>query len=83
MTPHRVSSGFSANRLTVIRSGPKHLTFIKAGQVPPGSRVVYVDNDPGAAGRAASYQTAAAPLVLRPFDRVSAFFDGFELVEPR
>jgi hypothetical protein len=38
---------------------------------------------PGAAGEAAaSYQTATAPLVLRTFDRVSAFFDGFELVEP-
>jgi len=38
---------------------------------------------PGAADEAAaSYQTATAPLVLRTFDRVSAFFDGFELVEP-
>ena len=38
---------------------------------------------PGAAGEAAaSYQTATAPLVLRTFDRVSAFLDGFELVEP-
>jgi hypothetical protein len=38
---------------------------------------------PGVAGEAAaSYQTATAPLVLRTFDRVSAFFDGFELVEP-
>jgi hypothetical protein len=38
---------------------------------------------PGTAGEAAtSYETAAAPLVLRTFDRVSAFFDGFELVQP-
>ena len=38
---------------------------------------------PGTASEAAvSYQTATAPLVLRSFDRVSAFFDGFELVEP-
>ena len=38
---------------------------------------------PGVAGEAAaSYETATAPLVLRTFDRVSAFFDGFELVEP-
>jgi hypothetical protein len=38
---------------------------------------------PGVAGEAAaSYETASAPLVLRTFDRVSAFFDGFELVEP-
>jgi len=38
---------------------------------------------PGTASEAAaSYQTATAPLVLRNFDRVSVFFDGFELVEP-
>ena len=38
---------------------------------------------PGVAGEAAaSYETATAPLVLRTLDRVSAFFDGFELVEP-
>ena len=38
---------------------------------------------PGAACEAAaSYQTATAPLVLRTFGRVSAFFGGFELVEP-
>ena len=38
---------------------------------------------PGVADEAAaSYETATAPLVLRTFDRVSAFFDGFELVEP-
>jgi hypothetical protein len=40
-------------------------------------------HSPGtAAEAAASYETATAPLVLRTFDRVSAFFDGFELVEP-
>jgi S-adenosyl methyltransferase len=38
---------------------------------------------PGVAGEAAaSYETATAPLVLRSLDRVSAFFDGLELVEP-
>jgi len=38
---------------------------------------------PGTASEAAaSYHTATAPLVLRSFDRVSAFFDGFELVKP-
>jgi hypothetical protein len=31
---------------------------------------------------AASYETATAPLVLRTIDQVSAFFDGFDLVEP-
>ena len=38
---------------------------------------------PGTEGRAASaYQNATAPLVLRTLDQVSAFFDGFDLVEP-
>jgi hypothetical protein len=38
---------------------------------------------PGTAGQAAAgYGKAAAPLVLRAHARVSAFFDGFELVEP-
>jgi hypothetical protein len=38
---------------------------------------------PGTAGRAASgYDPATAPLVLRSFERVGAFVDGFELVEP-
>ena len=38
---------------------------------------------PGAADEAAaSYRTATALLVLRSFDRVSAFLDGFELVDP-
>jgi hypothetical protein len=38
---------------------------------------------PGTASEAAaSYETATAPLVLRTFDQVSAFFDGSELVEP-
>jgi S-adenosyl methyltransferase len=38
---------------------------------------------PGVAGEAATaYEHATAPLVLRAFEQVSAFFDGFELVEP-
>jgi len=38
---------------------------------------------PGVAGQAATaYEHATAPLVLRTFEQVSAFFDGFELVEP-
>lgn len=31
---------------------------------------------------AATYQNATAPLVLRAFEQVSVFFDGFDLVEP-
>jgi hypothetical protein len=38
---------------------------------------------PGAAGQAAAgYEHATAPLVLRSFKQISAFFDGFEMVEP-
>jgi hypothetical protein len=38
---------------------------------------------PGAARRAASaYRNAAAPLILRSHQEVSAFFEGFDLVEP-
>ena len=38
---------------------------------------------PGTASRAAAtYDKAAAPLVLRTHDQVAALFDGFDLVEP-
>ena len=38
---------------------------------------------PGGAELAATaYQNATAPLVLRSHDQVSAFFDGFDLLEP-
>jgi hypothetical protein len=38
---------------------------------------------PGTASRAAAaYQNATAPLVLRVFEQVSAFFAGFGLIEP-
>lgn len=38
---------------------------------------------PGVTGQAAvRYEHATAPLVLRGFEQVSAFFDGFDLVEP-
>lgn len=38
---------------------------------------------PGLAKQAAAmYEKATAPLVLRSFVQISAFFDGFELVEP-
>ena len=37
----------------------------------------------GTAGEAAaSYRSAAVPLVLRTYGQVSAFFEGFDLVEP-
>jgi hypothetical protein len=56
--------------------------------LPPGSYLALSHgtadfHPPGVAGEAASaYEHATAPLVLRTFDQVSAFFDGFELVEP-
>jgi hypothetical protein len=38
---------------------------------------------PGAVSQAvAAYEGATAPFVPRPFDQVTAFFDGFDLVEP-
>jgi hypothetical protein len=57
--------------------------------LPPGSCLALSHgtadfHPPGSAGRAASgYEHATAPLVLRSFSQVSAFFDGFDLVEPR
>jgi len=36
----------------------------------------------GADTAAAGYKTATAPLVLRTHEQVSAFFDGFDLLEP-
>jgi SAM-dependent methyltransferase len=38
---------------------------------------------PGTAGQAAAvYDQAAAPLVLRPREQVTTFFDGFDMIEP-
>jgi hypothetical protein len=38
---------------------------------------------PGTAGQAAAlYRNATAPFVPRSLERVTAFFDGFDLVEP-
>jgi hypothetical protein len=56
--------------------------------LPPGSYLALSHgtadfHPPGVAGEAAaSYERATAPLVLRTFEQVSAFFGGFELVEP-
>ena len=56
--------------------------------LPPGSYLALSHgtadfHPPGVAKEAAaSYEHATAPLVLRSFEQVSAFFDGFELMEP-
>lgn len=56
--------------------------------LPPGSYLVLSHgtadfHPPGVAGQAAvGYEHATAPLVLRGFEQVLAFFDGFDLVEP-
>ena len=56
--------------------------------LPPGSYLALSHgtadfHPPGVAGiAAAAYETATAPLVLRSFTQISAFFDGFDLVEP-
>jgi hypothetical protein len=56
--------------------------------LPPGSYLALSHgttdfHPPGLAGQAAAmYEKATAPLVLRAHQEVSAFFDGFDLVEP-
>jgi hypothetical protein len=56
--------------------------------LPPGSYLAMSHgtadfHPPGVAGEAAAaYETATAPLVLRSFTQISAFFDGFDLVAP-
>lgn len=56
--------------------------------LPPGSYLALSHgtadfHPPGLAEQAAvMYEKATAPLVLRSFAQISAFFDGFELVEP-
>lgn len=56
--------------------------------LPPGSYLALSHgtadfHPPGVAGQAATaYEHATAPLVLRTFDQVSAFFGGFELMAP-
>jgi len=56
--------------------------------LPPGSHLVLTHgtqdfHPPGGADMAAAgYKNATAPLVLRTREQVSAFFGGFELLEP-
>jgi len=56
--------------------------------LPPGSYLILTHgtqdfHPPGGADMAAAgYKNATAPLVLRTHERVSAFFDGFDLLEP-
>lgn len=56
--------------------------------LPPGSYLAVSHgtadfHPPGVVGEAAAaYENATAPLVLRAFGQVSAFFQGFELIEP-
>jgi S-adenosyl methyltransferase len=56
--------------------------------LPPGSYLALSHgtadfHPPGVADEAAAaYQTATAPLVLRRFAQISAFFDGFDLADP-
>ena len=56
--------------------------------LPPGSYLALSHgtadfHPPGLAGQAAAmYQKATAPLTLRSYSQIEAFFDGFELTEP-
>ena len=56
--------------------------------LPPGSYLVLTHgtqdfHPPGGADTAAAgYKSATAPLVLRTHEQVSAFFNGFDLLEP-
>jgi hypothetical protein len=67
---------------------PGRIVAVLRDALPPGSYLVLSHgtadfHPPGVAGQAAAgYENATAPLVLRSFEQVSAFFDGFDLVEP-
>jgi S-adenosyl methyltransferase len=67
---------------------PARIVATLRDALPPGSYLVLSHgtadfHPPGVAGQAAGgYEHATAPLVLRGFGQVSAFFDGFDLVEP-
>jgi S-adenosyl methyltransferase len=67
---------------------PARIVAVLRDALPPGSYLVLSHgtadfHPPGVAGQAAAgYEHATAPLVLRSFEQVSAFFDGFDLVEP-
>lgn len=67
---------------------PARIVATLRDALPPGSYLVLSHgtadfHPPGVAGQAAdAYEHATAPLVLRSFPQVSAFFDGFDMVEP-
>jgi hypothetical protein len=67
---------------------PARIVATLRDALPPGSYLVLSHgtadfHPPGVAGQAAGgYEHATAPLVLRGFEQVSAFFDGFDLMEP-
>jgi hypothetical protein len=68
--------------------GPAGIVATLRDALSPGSYLALSHgtadfHPPGVAGEAATtYENATAPLVLRTFEQVSAFFDGFELMEP-
>jgi S-adenosyl methyltransferase len=68
--------------------GPVRIVATLREALPPGSYLALSHgtadfHPPGVAGEAAmAYENATAPLVLRAFGQVSAFFQGLELVEP-
>jgi hypothetical protein len=70
------------------RENPAGIVATLRDALPPGSYLALSHgtadfHPPGVAGEAATaYEHAAAPLVLRSFEQVSAFFDGLELVGP-
>jgi hypothetical protein len=67
---------------------PAGIVAMLRDALPPGSYLVLTHgtqdfHPPGGADMAAAgYRNATAPLVLRTHEQVSAFFDGFDLLEP-
>jgi S-adenosyl methyltransferase len=67
---------------------PAAIIAVLAEALAPGSYLVLshgtTDYHPAAtiSQTAAAYERATAPLVLRSRARISAFFDGFDLIEP-
>lgn len=67
---------------------PADIVATLRAALPPGSYLALSHGTadfhlPGVADQAAgAYQNATAPLVLRAYQQVAAFFDGFGLVEP-
>ena len=70
------------------QDNPAQIIATLRDALPPGSYLALSHgtadyHPPGTARQAAAgYDTAAAPLVLRSHAQVTAFFDGFDLVEP-